>query len=82
MFAYGRDCLGGEAFEHSWVVTDQDEDAHAVVEGQLGECFSGQLVRQDIEQPGDLAGIPVCDLGRGVDNRVSLWHACGSDDRQ
>ena len=57
VFAYGGYRFGGEAFEHVRVVAGQDEDADAVLEGHLSQCFRGLLVREDVEQAGDLAGV-------------------------
>ena len=40
--------FAGEAFEHVRVVAGQDEDADAVFEGHLGQCFRCLLVREDV----------------------------------
>src|SRR5258708_20870862 len=71
VFAYGGYRFGGEAFEHVRVVAGQDEDADAVLEGHLGQCFRCLLVREDVEQAGDLAGVAAPRPGAAVHDRGS-----------
>jgi hypothetical protein len=49
VFAYRGDGFSGEALDYVLAVAGQDEDADAVLDGQLGQCLRSLLAREDVE---------------------------------
>ena len=67
--------LGGDllpvALDHGRVVGGEDERGDPVLEGQLGQELGRRVLRAEVEQPPDLAGVAPCCRRRLVDHGVA-----------